>query len=153
MNEKPEQFTHQEMQEALALHVWKNDHIREEILKNPKAAIEKELNVKFDDSFKVDVVNHTEPNRVTFILPYNINKAAGQQLSDDQLAEVAGGFSFGDIVKTVVKDNARNVGGFLGDKIGDGVKFGGSKFGVALPDTGLGEKLGRQAGGMLADSL
>ena len=84
---------HQQIQAAIAKVVWKNENLRSEFVKDPKAAIEKNLGIKFADGINVKCVDATDPKTVYYILPHHPSKALGVEFTDEQLDAVAGGFN------------------------------------------------------------
>ena len=91
-------ITHEQIQAAIAKVVWKNENLRDEFVKDPKAAIEKNLGIKFADGINVKCVDATDPKTVYYILPHHPSKALGVEFTDEQLDAVAGGFGIGSIL-------------------------------------------------------
>ncbi len=86
-------ITHEQIQAAIAKVVWKNENLRNEFIKNPKAAIEKNLGIKFAEGINVKCIDATDPKTVYYILPHHPSKALGVEFTDEQLDAVAGGFN------------------------------------------------------------
>lgn len=64
---------------------------REELLRNPKRTVEQELGVSIPASIEIRVVEEA-PSTLYLVLPSQ-PIAAGQELSDQDLEQVAGGWS------------------------------------------------------------
>ena len=73
----------------LITRAWQNDDFRRDLLSNPKAAIERELNVSLPAGLTVQVHEQSD-NVLHLVLP---PKPRGGELSDEQLETVAGGFN------------------------------------------------------------
>lgn len=77
---------------------WSDPKYKEELLKNPKAVIEKELQ-ELQDGFKIpdelDIkVFEENPKSLCLVLPMNPQEVTDQELSEDDLEKVAGGGIF-----------------------------------------------------------
>jgi len=70
----------------------KDPQFRKELKRNPANAIEKELGIKIPGSLKIHVVEE-EPGSVCLVLPPSPGKAADDELSEAELATVAGGWT------------------------------------------------------------
>lgn len=85
-----------ELNSVIGERVKGKEGLRQEILSDPKAALEKEFNVMIPDNFKVEV--HVEtPTTLHIILPAE----NALELTEDQLDQVAGGtvaFEPGDMM-------------------------------------------------------
>lgn len=82
---------HQQIQKALMTAIWKDESLRARIHENPKKAIEEAVNIKFDEKIKIKIVD-SEEDYLTFTLPPERIKAIGDQVTDAELDNVAGGF-------------------------------------------------------------
>lgn len=67
---------------------------RAELLKNPKAAIEKALNMPLPSGVTLKVIE-AAPTEYTIVLPYQAKTAADGEMSDSDLEAVAGGSKSG----------------------------------------------------------
>ncbi len=77
-------------QSELLYKCFKNPELLEELKKNPKQFIEKELNVKFPENFELQVLEETQ-NRGYLIIP---SQKFVDECSEEELKSVAaGGFS------------------------------------------------------------
>ncbi len=89
---------HQQIQAAIAKVIWKDEKLRNEFVKDPKGAIEKNLGIKFAEGVNVKCIDETDPKTVYYILPHHPSKALGVEFTDEQLDAVAGGFGIGSIL-------------------------------------------------------
>ena len=80
------QMSSEELTKKLILKAWSDSAFKKELIENPKAAIEKELNTKLPDDVNVKVV---ETDEKTILLPIPV-KPKGE-LTEEQLESVAGG--------------------------------------------------------------
>jgi hypothetical protein len=74
---------------------WKDPAYRDELVKDPKACIEKEMQqfqegAKLPDDIHIKVVEESS-NTLYMVLPQNPADVADRELSDDELDDVAGG--------------------------------------------------------------
>jgi hypothetical protein len=83
--------TLEDMQIELTKAVWKDESLREEIMKNPREAVEKILGVKFKEDVTVSAVDQTQENVVTFVLPPHPAETHEVEFTDEQLDAIAGG--------------------------------------------------------------
>jgi hypothetical protein len=91
MTEKnmPEQRkTRKEFETEIITKAWKDKQFKQELLSNPKAVYERELNQKLPDSLQIRVVEE-DSNTIYLVLP----KApeATEELSEEALEAIAGG--------------------------------------------------------------
>jgi hypothetical protein len=85
----PEQRkTRREFETEIITKAWKDRQFKQELLSNPKAVYERELNQKLPDSLQIRVVEE-DSNSVYLVLP----KApeATEELSEEALEAIAGG--------------------------------------------------------------
>lgn len=66
-----------------------DEEFRQELLANPNGTIEKVIGRKFPEGFQVKVIESDPAYNATFVLP----DLAGEELEDEDLDQVAGGFS------------------------------------------------------------
>jgi hypothetical protein len=76
-----------EMEEKLITHAWQDEGFKQELLSNPKAALEKK-GISIPANIEVKVVEET-PTALYLVLPMSPDQA--KELSDAQLESVAGG--------------------------------------------------------------
>jgi hypothetical protein len=69
--------------------LWKDENLKKEFIKNPKAVMEKEFGVKIPDDYQIEVVEDTKDKHY-FVIPLN-PASFGTELDDAQLEQVAGG--------------------------------------------------------------
>ena len=75
-----------ELNQVIAEKASENEEFKLALLNDPRAAIEKEFNVVFPEDVKVEV--HVESSKVLHLI---IPAASTEELTDDQLEDVAGG--------------------------------------------------------------
>lgn len=67
-----------------------DEEFRKELLEDPNGVIERESGGKLPEGFKVNIIESDPEYTATFVLPDML----GDELEDDELDQVAGGFSF-----------------------------------------------------------
>jgi len=65
---------------------WKDEAFRQELLKDPKGALEREFKLEFPENVTIDVLQETS-NKVYMVLP----EKKDDELNPDELDDVAGG--------------------------------------------------------------
>lgn len=80
--------TRYELQEKIVSKALSDAAYKQELLANPKAAVEKELGITIPEGVAINIMQETG-EQVFLVLPY-IEDAEGE-LSEDQLESVAGG--------------------------------------------------------------
>lgn len=81
-------MTRQELEAKLVAQAWKDEAFRQELISNPKAAIEKEIGQELPESTDIRVLEETG-NTVYLVLP---QKPSLEELSEEELEAVAGGW-------------------------------------------------------------
>lgn len=78
------------VQSQLVAKAWKDEGFREELKRDPKAVLEREMGVRLPEHVNVQVHEETA-DTIHVVLPAHPNQAAQMQLSDEELEAVAGG--------------------------------------------------------------
>jgi len=87
----PEQSnTPGDMQARLIAKAWEDETFKRSLLDDPKAAIEKELEVTLPADLKIQVVEETL-DTICLVLPVDPKTLPDAELSEDELEAVAGG--------------------------------------------------------------
>jgi hypothetical protein len=70
----------------------KDEAFKQELSRNPKGVIAKELNVELPAELEIEVVQQT-PQKLYLVLPLDVKlqEEVGEELSEEQLEAVAGG--------------------------------------------------------------
>ncbi len=70
---------------------WTDEAFRQQLLSNPKAAVEQELGSALPEGMKVEIIQ--EPaNTFYIVLPEKRESSSSDALNDEELEAVAGGF-------------------------------------------------------------
>lgn len=85
-----DQDAYEQNKKKLFARTMKDKALRQEILSNPKAVIERELGVRLPERLEVRV-HVNSPDVLHVVLPADVDAAAVQELSDEELEVVAGG--------------------------------------------------------------
>ena len=80
--------TWKELEEQLIARAMKDDNYRQELISNPRAAVEQQLGYALSEQVQIHVIEH-DPETVYLLLPKK--EEASAELSDEQLDSVAGG--------------------------------------------------------------
>jgi hypothetical protein len=83
--------------DALIVRASRDTAFRQELLNNPKAVIQRELGVSIPTETEVQVLEQTD-TKAYMVLPAR-ETTESEELSEEELESVAGGFGIGDIVK------------------------------------------------------
>lgn len=67
-----------------------DEEFRKELLENPDKVIEQEMGEELPEGFRIHVIESDPAYAATFVLP----DMAGEELEDNDLNQVAGGFSW-----------------------------------------------------------
>ena len=81
---------YEQNKKKLFARTMKDKALRQEMLSNPKAVIERELGVKLPAGLQVQV-HVNSPETLHIVLPADVDAAAARELSDEDLEVVAGG--------------------------------------------------------------
>jgi hypothetical protein len=76
--------------EMLVLKCLKDENFKNELMSNPKAAIEKEWGKKLSTETRVQIV-FADPNTITLVIP-NLSMKEIKSLNDEQLETIAAGY-------------------------------------------------------------
>ncbi len=85
--------TWQDYEAAIIKKAWEDDKFRQELIANPKAAMERVFNIKFPDNMKLEV-HEESPTVKHLVLPVKPGFHSNQKLSDNDLEAVTGGTIF-----------------------------------------------------------
>jgi hypothetical protein len=80
--------TWKELEEQLIARAIKDDSYRQELISDPRAAVEQQLGYALSPQVQIQVIEH-DPETVYLLLPKKEETSA--ELSDEQLDSVAGG--------------------------------------------------------------
>lgn len=83
-------YTLLDIQRALSRLVWDDESLREEIMRNPKEVIERELQIKFPENLSIKTIDIAEENVAYFFLPHHPNEVFGFELTERQMEDVTG---------------------------------------------------------------
>ncbi|MCW5315517.1 NHLP leader peptide family natural product precursor [Nostoc sp. KVJ3] len=104
MSEQEQAQTRQDIEARIIAKAWKDEAYKQELLTNPKAAIEREFGVEFPADVKVQVLEENSTS-LHFVLPMS-PVAIAQELSEEQLEAIAGGVGLSAVLITVKVTNA-----------------------------------------------
>ncbi len=84
-----------EFEAGIIAKALENPDFRKELLKNPRAVVEREVGAEIPDAFKIKVIEE-DPGTVTIVLPqkYVTAKEKGE-LTSDMLEKISGGGDVG----------------------------------------------------------
>jgi hypothetical protein len=80
----------QDLEAQLIERAWQDEAFRQELLCNPKAVIEGELDKELPENLQITVLEETS-NLIYLVLPANPDQLVEQELSAEELDLVAGG--------------------------------------------------------------
>ncbi len=74
----------------LITRAWEDESFKNELIKNPKAAIEKEFNINIVSDIKIHVLEETEKD-IYLVLPMNSKTVFSDELAEEELEVISGG--------------------------------------------------------------
>jgi len=89
-----ERRSRKQMEAVLINKAWKDEAFRQELIADPAAVIQRELDLTVPAGVAITVVQES-PSTLCLVIPANPFADEGRELSDDELAVVAGGTSGG----------------------------------------------------------
>ncbi|MEY2833407.1 MAG: hypothetical protein RLZZ574_2666, partial [Cyanobacteriota bacterium] len=89
--------TRNELEARVIAKAWQDETFKQELLSNPKAIFSEELGQSLPDEVEIRIIEEN-PTTLYLILPMKPMVADGEELSEEQLQAVAGGFSVGPIL-------------------------------------------------------
>jgi hypothetical protein len=87
----PQPVTRRTVEDRIVEQAWKDDAFRKELVKDPRAAIEKFLGAPLPAKVRIKVVEE-DADSVVIVLPAPAQQAPAGKLSAAELEEVAGGW-------------------------------------------------------------
>jgi hypothetical protein len=105
-------LTRNELEAKIIARAWQDEAFKQELLSNPKAVFSQEIGHSIPDEVEIRVIEEN-PTTLYMVLPMKPVIATGDELSEEQLEAVAGGWCSG-VVKTVVKTVMTGVLGCMG---------------------------------------
>jgi hypothetical protein len=101
----PEQnTTRNELEAKIIAKAWQDKAYKQELLSNPKATFSQELGQSLPDDVEIQVIEEN-PTTLYLVLPMKPEVENGEELSEEQLESVAGGWCdtiFKEIGKTII---------------------------------------------------
>lgn len=94
--------TRAELEKKLIEQAWESETFKEELIKNPRAVINRELKQQqIPENVEIEVLQETT-NKVYLVLPQNPTPVgSGSELSEEDLEKVAGGISICVLISSV----------------------------------------------------
>ena len=74
----------------LITRAWEDEVFKNELIKNPKATIEKEFNIEIISGINIHVLEETE-KEIYLVLPVNPNPVFSDELTEEELEVISGG--------------------------------------------------------------
>jgi hypothetical protein len=102
------QVTEGQLREIIAIKAHRDPAFRTSLLSDPKAAVERVLGTSLPSSLQVSVIEDTDAN-VHIVIP----PMASDELSEEQLEAVSGGFLDASLGSSVLGDGMLCIGGGL----------------------------------------
>jgi hypothetical protein len=105
----PELQMRQELEAKFIAKAWEDDKFKQELLSNPKATYAKAMGAPLPDNVNVQVMEET-PTTYYLVIPKN--PEVSEELSDEALEAVAGGY-VGSGGADVIRSVAKAIGSFI----------------------------------------
>jgi hypothetical protein len=102
------QVTEGQLREVIAIKAHRDPNFRKELLSNPKRKMEEMMGSSLPSNLSVSVVEDTD-NRVHIVIP----PLSSDELSEEQLEAVSGGFLDATLGSSVLGDGMLCIGGGL----------------------------------------
>jgi hypothetical protein len=93
--------TRNELEARIIAKAWQDEAYKQELLSNPKAAFSEELGQSLPDEIEIRVIEEN-PTTLYLVLPMKPVVENGEELSEEQLEAVAGGWC-GGLIKEIAK--------------------------------------------------
>lgn len=82
-----------ELESQLVIKAWQNEAFKQELINNPTAVYERELGQKAPEGFEITIVEE-KPNHIYLVLPVKPVIEDSEELSEEALESIAGGWVF-----------------------------------------------------------
>jgi hypothetical protein len=89
-----------ELEAKIIAKAWQDERFKQELLSNPKAVFSEELGQSLPDEVEIRVIQEN-PTTLYLVLPMKPVVTNGEELSEEQLESVAGGFCVIPIAKSI----------------------------------------------------
>ncbi|MEH1770606.1 NHLP leader peptide family RiPP precursor [Nostoc sp.] len=106
MSQQEQAQTRQDIEARIIAKAWKDEAYKQELLSNPRSVIGREFGVEFPSDVNVQILEEN-PTSLHFVLPMS-PVAIAQELSEEQLEAIAGGYALSALVK--VANNVKKWG-------------------------------------------
>lgn len=81
-----------QLEQRIIEKAMKDEQFRAKLMTSPNETIEQELGVKLPASLRINVLEE-KPNNVYLVIPMTANEYATEELTEAELANVAGGYN------------------------------------------------------------
>jgi hypothetical protein len=93
--------TRNELEAKVIAQAWQDEEFKQELLSHPRATIIREWGLKdLPDNIDIKVIEENS-NTLYMVLPMKPVTTNGEELSEEQLEAIAGGFCWDKVVQTV----------------------------------------------------